>query len=55
MFQELKLIYRDQEPTSASFPHPGNVLPVLGHTEEVDDGVGHHGHQGGPDQQYLMF
>ena len=55
MFQGQKVIYREQEPTSATLPHSGNIFPVLGHTEEVDDGVGHHGHQGCPDQQYLMF
>ena len=39
----------------AGAPDSEDVLPVLGDTEEVDDGVPHHGHHGRPEQQHLVL
>ena len=39
----------------AGAPDSEDVLPVLGDTEEVDDGVPDHGHHGRPEQQHLVL
>ena len=40
---------------SAESPCVEDVLPVLGDTEQVDDGVTHHRHDPGPEQQDLVL
>ena len=40
---------------SAASPHVLDVLPVLGDTEQVDDGVADHRHDPGPEQQDLVL
>ena len=40
---------------SAHSPHVDDVLSVLCHTEQVDDGVPHHRDDGGPEQEHLIL